>query len=116
MPRKRHTAEGIVNKLREADVELAVDFAEGLDDLDLAAEHVEASDLQCEQLADAEAGVRGGENESAVAQVDGRGEVVDLVGREEAHLLALHLGELDASAGGSGYQVRVDGGIEGGSK
>jgi hypothetical protein len=44
---------------------------------------------QCEQLADSETAVAGQHDEGAVATVDAIGKPPQLVGRQEAHLLAL---------------------------
>ena len=95
--------------LRRAPGELAVDLAEGLGDLELAAQRVEPLDLEAGDLPGPQARVGADQDQQPVAGVDCRGEPLDLEGVQEVHL-ELGPARQAAQVGGDvdGQPLRVD--------
>jgi hypothetical protein len=110
-PRQPHDAPLVV--LRRAPGELPVDIAEGLGDLDLAAQQVQPLDLEAGDLPGPESRVGADQHQQPVAGIDCLGELLDLDGVQEVHLELGPAGEA-AHVGGDvdGQPLRIDRRVE----
>jgi hypothetical protein len=90
-------------RLRRAPDELPVDLAEGLGDLDLAAQQVEPLDLEAGDLPGPQPRVRADQHQQPVAGIDRLGEPLDLDGVQEVHL----------ELGPAGESAHVGGDVDG---
>jgi hypothetical protein len=92
-----------------AGVQLAVDLNDDLRDVDRAAQQVDAAAAQVGQLPHSQAAVGAQQHQGSVVGANGVGQAGDLGRVQEAHLLALDLGQPDRPAGRTGDHVGVDG-------
>jgi hypothetical protein len=79
-----------------------VDLHDDLGDVDRAAQQVDAAAAQAGQLSHAQPAVGAEQHQGSVARANGVGQASDLGRVQEAHLLALDLGQPDRPAGRAG--------------
>jgi hypothetical protein len=105
-----HARAGLRRLDRPASVLVA---SELLDDPEVAMEQVDAVAAYTGHLAEAQSAVGADEDERPVAHVDGRLELGDVAGSEEAHVLRLDPWRLDPVERVAHQDVVLDGGTEG---